>query len=38
MTNIKEWTGMRYVDLMRLAEDREPWRIMTAHLLEEDST
>ncbi len=24
MTNITEWTGMRYEDLVRLAEDREP--------------
>ena len=38
MTNITEWTGMRYEDLMRLAQDREPWRIMTANLLKEDST
>ncbi len=33
MTNITEWTGMRYEDLVRLAQDREPWRIMTANLL-----
>ena len=31
MTNIKEWTGMRYG-----WQDREPWRIVTADLLEED--
>ena len=37
MTNIKEWTGMRYEDLVRLAQGREQW-MMTAHLLEEDGT
>ena len=37
-TNITEWTGMRYEDLGRLAQDREPWRIMTANLLKEDDT
>ena len=26
---------MRYGDLMRLAQDREQWSVMTAHLLEE---
>ena len=25
-------------DLVRLAQDREPWRIMTANLLKEDGT
>ena len=38
MTNITEWTGMRCKDLVRLAQDREPWRIMPANLLEEDGT
>ena len=38
MTNITEWTGMRYEDLVRLAQDRESWRIMTANLLKEDRT
>ena len=38
MTNITEWTGMRYEDLVRLAQDREPWRIMTANPLKEDGT
>ena len=38
MTNITEWTGMRYEDLVRLAQDREPWRVMTANLLQEDGT
>ena len=38
ITNITEWTGMRYEDLVRLAQDREPWRIMTATLLKEDGT
>ena len=28
---------MRYEDLVRLAQDREPWKIMTANLLKEDS-
>ena len=35
--NINEWTGMRYEDLVRQAQYRERWRIMTAtNLLEED--
>ena len=38
MTNIREWTGMRYDDLVILAQDREPWRIITANLLKEDGT
>ena len=38
ITNITEWTGMRYEDLARLAQGRELWRIMTAHLLKEDGT
>ena len=38
LTNITEWTGMRYQDLVRIAQDREPWMIMTAHLLKEDGT
>ena len=38
ITNIKEWMGMRYEDLVRLAQDREQWRVMTANLLEEDGT
>ena len=33
-----ETTGMRYEDLVRLVQDREPWRIMTANLLKEDGT
>ena len=33
LTNITEWTGMRYQDLVRLAQDREQWRVMTANLL-----
>ena len=36
MTNIKEWTGTRYEDLVRLTQDRERWRVMTEDLLEED--
>ena len=38
LTNITQWTGMRYEDLVRLAQDREAWRIMTANLLQEDGT
>ena len=38
LTNIAEWTGMRYEDLARLAQDREQWRIMTANFLKEDGT
>ena len=38
MTNITEWTGMRYEYLMRLAQDREQWRVMTVNLLQEDGT
>ena len=29
---------MRYEDIVTLAQDREQWRIMTAHLIEEDGT
>ena len=36
MTSITEWTGMRYEDLVRLAQDREQWIVMTANLLQED--
>ena len=28
---------MQYEYLVRLAQDREPWRIMTANLLKEDA-
>ena len=38
LTNITEWTGMRYEDLVRIAQDREPWRITTNNLLKEDGT
>ena len=38
MTNITEWTGMRYEDLVRLSQDREQWRVMTTNLLQEDGT
>ena len=38
LTNVTEWTGMRYEELVRIVEDREPWRIMTANLLKEDGT
>ena len=30
MTTITEWTGMRYEDLVRLAQDQEQWRVKTA--------
>ena len=33
LTIITECTGMRYEDLVRIAQGREPWRIMTANLL-----
>ena len=38
MSNITEWTGMKYEDLVRQAQDREQWRVMTANLLNEDGT
>ena len=38
MTNITELTGMRYEDLVRLAQYREQWRVVTAYLLEEVDT
>ena len=38
MTIITEWTGMRYEDVVRLAQDREPWMIITTNLLKEDGT
>ena len=38
LTNIAEWTGMRYEDLVRIAQDREPCRITIANLLKEDGT
>ena len=38
LTNITEWTGMQYEELVRLAQDQKPWRIMTANLLKEDGT
>ena len=38
MADIKEWTGIRYEDLMRLAQDRKQGRITTANLLKEDDT
>ncbi|KAG1671332.1 Craniofacial development protein 2 [Nymphon striatum] len=36
--NIKEWTGMRYADCSRKAQNREEWRSMTANLLKADGT
>ena len=36
--DITEWTGMQYEDLVRLAQDQEQWRAMTANLLQEDGT
>ena len=38
MTNISELTGMGHEDLVRLAQHREQWRVMTANLLKEDGT
>ncbi len=38
MTNITEWTGMRYEDFVRLAQYQKQWRVMTANLLQEDGT
>ena len=37
MTNIKEWAGIRYEDLVKLAQDRAQWTwtVMTARRLEE---
>ncbi len=37
ITNITEWTGMRYEDLVRLAQDRVKWKVITA-ILQEDGT
>ena len=37
MTNITERTGMRCEDLVRLAQDREQWSVMTTNL-QEDGT
>ena len=37
VTNITEWTGMGHGDLVRLSQDREQWRVMTANLLQEDA-
>ena len=36
--NIKEWTKMSYNDCIRVAQDRERWRSMTADLLTTDGT
>ncbi|KAG1652244.1 hypothetical protein GQR58_026448 [Nymphon striatum] len=36
--NIKEWTGMRYADCSRKAQNREEWRSITANLLKADGT
>ena len=34
--NIKEWTKISYNDCIRVAQDRERWRSMTAYLLTTD--
>ena len=34
---MKEWTAMRYEDLVIPVRDWEKWRIMTAHFIEEDT-
>ena len=36
--NIKEWTKILYNDCIRVAQDRERWRSMTADLLTTDGT
>ncbi len=36
ITNIKEWMGMRYEDLVRLAQSREQWRIWMKTALDYD--
>ena len=40
MTNIPEWTGMRYEDLVVLAQDREQRKVITSsrrrHLHDDD--
>ena len=36
--NIKEWTGMKYIKCIRMAQDRRRWRSMTADLLGADGT
>ena len=36
--NIKEWTKISYNDCIRVAQDRERWRFMTADLLTTNGT
>ena len=36
--NIKEWTKTSHNDCIRVAQDREQWRSMTADLLTADGT
>ena len=36
--NIKEWTKISYNDCIRVAQDRERWKSMTADLLTTDRT
>ena len=36
--NIKEWTKISYNDCIRVTQDRERWRSMTADLLTTDGT
>ena len=39
MDNICEWSKTsEYGELVRLAQNRKEWRIMAAHLLDEDGT
>ena len=33
MDNLKKWTGKLYVNLIRIAEDREKFRFMTVNVL-----
>ena len=39
MDNIFEWTGTsEYCEIVRMAQNREQWRIIAANLLREDGT
>ena len=36
--NIKDWAQMKYCECIRLAQDKQKWRLMTANLLRADGT
>ena len=36
--DIKEWTKISYYDCIRVAQDRERWKSMTADMLTTDGT